>query len=152
MPTMDDAPLNRDVVTVESGQGRYGQFIIAGRHVLASDEPESLGGSGTGPNPYELLLAGLGACTAMTIRMYADRKGWPLQRVEVRSRHVRRVAAGGAVGDRFDRFVHLSGPLSDEQRSHLIQIADRCPVSQTLQRGADVTVAEDQEPSRAAAS
>ena len=119
--------------------------------MLASDEPESLGGSGTGPNPYELLLAGLGACTAMTIRMYAERKGWPLLRVAVRVRHAERMAAG-APKDVFERVIHLEGDLSQEERDRLMDIAERCPVSRTLSAGSTVTsrLADDPPPGEGA--
>ncbi len=129
----------RSVTVVESGNGPYGQFITAGRHVLGADEPEGLGGMDTGPDPYELVLAGLGACTAMTIRMYASRKKLPLERVEVRLRHVQRATAGKELRDRLERTITLIGDLTDDQRQSLLQIAERCPVSRTLQQGADVT-------------
>lgn len=130
---------DRSVTVVESGNGPFGQFITAGRHVLGADEPEGLGGKDTGPDPYELVLAGLGACTAMTIRMYASRKNLPLERVEVRLRHLQRATAGKELRDRFERVITLVGDLSDEQRQSLLQIAERCPVSRTLQQGADVS-------------
>lgn len=134
---------DRNVTVVESGNGPLGQFITAGRHVMGADEPASLGGQDTGPDPYEYLLSGLGACTAMTLRLYATRKGLPLDRIEVRLRHVQR--AGKDVKDRFERVIKLDGTLTDEQRRHLLDIADRCPVSQTLQRSSDITslLAED---------
>lgn len=128
----------REVTVAESGNGPYGQFITAGHHVLGSDEPNTLGGSDTGPDPYELVLAGLGACTAMTLRMYATRKEWPLVKVEVRLRHVQRASPGKDIKDRFERIIHLDGDLTDEQRQHLLSIADRCPVSQTLKRSSDI--------------
>lgn len=139
---MTHHPRQRDVLTTESGQGPYGQFIVAGHHVLGADEAESLGGRDTGPDPYELVLAGLGACTAMTIRMYAARKGWALAKVEVRARHVKRAGADGVLSDRFERTVALTGALSAEQRARLVEVADRCPVSRTLRQGSEITVAE----------
>ncbi len=129
---------DRSVTVIESGNGPYGQFITAGRHVLGADEPEGLGGKDTGPAPYELVLSGLGACTAMTIRMYASRKKLPLERVEVRLRHVQRATAGKELRDRFERIITLIGDLTDDQRQSLLQIAEKCPVSRTLQQGADV--------------
>lgn len=132
----------REVVTAESGQGPYSQLIVSGRHVIWADEPEALGGQDTGPDPYELVLAGLGACTAMTIRMYAERKGWPLLSVAVRAQHTKRAAGGGEMSDRFERTVELAGELTAEQRQRLVEVADRCPVSQTLQQSAEVTVRE----------
>ena len=127
----------RSVTVVESGNGPFGQFITTGHHVLGADEPASLGGKDTGPDPYELVLAGLGACTAMTIRMYAHRKQIPLTRVEVQLRHVQR-ASSGEIKDRFERAITLVGNLTREQRLHLIEIAERCPVSKTLRQSSDI--------------
>lgn len=124
----------RNVAVIESGNGPFGQFITAGNHVIGADEPRSLGGNDTGPDPYELVLAGLGACTAMTLRMYADRHKWPLLRVEVPLHHAQRASTQGGLADRFERIITLHGSLTDEQRNKLLEIAGRCPVSQTLQR------------------
>ena len=129
----------RDVTVVESGRGPYGQFVIAGNHVMGADEPESLGGQNTGPDPYELLLAGLGACTAMTIRMYADRKSLPLERVSVALTHDKVHAADcadcetreGKI-DVIEREVELAGELDEAQRARLLEIAEKCPVHRTL--------------------
>ena len=114
-------------------------------HRLTADEPLPLGGTDAGPTPYELLLAALGSCSAMTIRMYADRKGWPLEEVVVLLRQGRphepdcESCATDAVGvGRIERRVELTGPLSAEQRARLLQIADRCPVKQTLERGISI--------------
>jgi putative redox protein len=128
----------RQVTVIESGNGPYGQFITSGHHVLGADEPVALGGRDTGADPFELLLAALGACTAMTIRMYASRKGLRLGRVSVQLRHVQR-ASGRDVKDRFERVISLDGELSVEERQHLLAIAERCPVSQTLKRSSDIT-------------
>jgi putative redox protein len=128
----------REVTVVESGAGRFGQFITAGHHVLGADEPEPLGGRDTGPDPYELLLSGLGACTAMTLRMYAERKHMALTKVSVHLRHVARAAEGNASNDAFERIITLEGDLSDADRQRLLDVADRCPVSQTLQRGSRI--------------
>jgi putative redox protein len=131
---MQEYPENAVTVT-ESGLGPYAQFVTAGRHVMGADEPEQLGGRDTGASPYEYILAGLGACTAMTLRMYATRKNWPLEKVTVELRH-EKIAAPAGTGkvDLFERVIRLSGPLSDEQKSRLLEIAEKCPVSQTLQR------------------
>lgn len=131
----------RTVTVVESGNGPYGQFITAGRHVMGADEPVELGGMDTGPDPYELLLSALGACTAMTLRMYATRKKMKLSRVEVRLRHAQRAAASGGLTDKFERRIALFGELSAEDRQRLLEIADKCPVSQTLQRNSLVDTA-----------
>ncbi|HSO06085.1 MAG TPA: OsmC family protein, partial [Pelomicrobium sp.] len=123
----------------EAGTGPYANFIHAGRHRLRADEPSSLGGADTGPSPYQLLLASLGACTSMTLRMYAERKGWPLTRVAVDLAHAKVHAEDcaecesrdGKV-DRIERRVHLEGALDADQRARLLEIADRCPVHRTL--------------------
>lgn len=131
--------MNERVVTVsESGNGPYGEFITAGHHVFGADESETVGGRDTGPDPYEILLSALGACTAMTLRMYATRHEWPVEHIEVRLRHVRRAVGQDGPHDRFERVIELKGNLSDEQRARLLEIADRCPVSQTLQRPSEI--------------
>jgi len=112
-----------------------------GHHLLA-DEPEAYGGTGRGLSPYGLLAAGLGACTSMTIRMYARRKGWPLDGVSVDVSHDKVHAQDtgheGARADRFRRVIRLSGDLSGEQRSKLREIADKCPVHRTLERSSEI--------------
>lgn len=123
----------------EGAPSGYRTKITAGPHEFVADEPEKHGGENTGPNPYQLLLAGLGACTTMTLRMYADRKGWPLMETLVELRHSRVHASDcadcesteGKI-DVIERRISLSGDLSEEQRQRLLEIADRCPVSKTL--------------------
>lgn len=126
------------VTVTATGNGAFQQLVAAGRHRFLADEPVGVGDD-TGPTPYDLLLAGLGTCTSMTLRMYADRKGWPLERVEVRLSHDRVHAddcadceATAGFVETVDRTIELHGPLSDEQRSGLLAIADRCPVHRTL--------------------
>ncbi|HYC45226.1 MAG TPA: bifunctional alpha/beta hydrolase/OsmC family protein [Burkholderiales bacterium] len=128
------------VRVIEAGQGsKFAQEIYAGRHRLRADEPASAGGTDTGPNPYDLLAAALGACTAMTVRMYAERKQIPLARVSVDLKHGKVHAADcescetreGKI-DRIDRVVTLEGDLDDAQRAKLLEIADKCPVHRTL--------------------
>ena len=130
------------------GKHNYSTRIEDGGHALVGDEPTRNGGADTGPAPYDYLLAGLGACTAITLRMYADRKQWPLSDVVVRIRPVRSHAVDCAdcetkdVGvGRLEREVELLGPLTEEQRARLLYIADRCPVKQTLERGLRVEAA-----------
>jgi putative redox protein len=128
------------VVARETREGRFTIEIAAGRHPLRADEPESYGGLDSGPSPYDLVVAGLGACTAMTLRMYAERKGWPLQRVTVDLKHDKIHAEDcetcetkeGRV-DRIQRRIAIEGSLDREQRSKLLAIADRCPVHRTLE-------------------
>ena len=127
-------------VIVRSRRGLT-QDISVGMHALVADEPVGSGGANLGPSPYELLLSALGACTAMTLRLYADRRGWPLEGVEVRLRHDRIHAEDCAECetrdgflDRIQKELTLLGPLDPTQRLRLAEIAERCPVQRTLQR------------------
>ncbi len=136
--TASDLPAGMVRVS-ESGRGPYGQTVEAGRHRFVADEPMDIGGLDAGPGPYDLLLAALGACTSMTLRMYANRKKWPLKRAAVTLSHEKIHAkdcevcetAEGRV-DRIERWVTLDGELDAEQRQRLMEIAERCPVHQTL--------------------
>ena len=126
-------------VTVTETEVRLRQRIEVGRHVLVSDEPREAGGTDAGPDPYGLLLAALGSCTSMTLRLYADRKKWPLEGIVVRLSHERTYArdcenceTGDGRIDRILRSISLSGPLSEEQRQRLIEIAERCPVHRSM--------------------
>jgi putative redox protein len=132
-------PASTFQVRVESLGKGFAQRIESGRHVMSADEPLSAGGTDTGPNPYDLLLAALGACTSMTLSMYAAKKGWPLEKVVVRLAHARIHAEDckncdtkEGFADRLEREIELAGSLSDEQRARLIEIAERCPVHRTL--------------------
>jgi putative redox protein len=124
---------------IVSSIGYLKQEIRAGKHVTIADEPLAAGGTDEGPGPYELLLASLGACTAMTLQVYARRKQWPLEKVEVSLSHDRLhaedcaecVTKEGQI-TRIDRYISLTGELSEEQRSKLLEIAQRCPVHRTL--------------------
>ena len=126
-------------VVVSSARARYAQDISVGPHLFRADELYDHGGNDAGPNPYELLLAALGACTSMTLRMYAERKQWSLQGVQVRLEHSKIHAEDcaacdteQAMLDRIDREISLTGDLSDDQRQRLLEIAERCPVHRTL--------------------
>jgi putative redox protein len=137
-PSDNTASSEGTVTVTETGTGTYTQQITAGRHQLAADEPQPIG-SDSGPTPYDLLLAALGACTSMTVRMYANRKGWPLEHVRVTLRHSRIHAEDCAECettsgwiDHIDRDIELAGNLDDTQRQRLLDIANRCPVHQTL--------------------
>ena len=133
------------VTVTESGSGTYTQEITAGNHTIVADEPRPIGDA-AGSTPYDLLLAGLGACTSMTVRMYADRKGWPLERVRVSLRHSRIHAEDcvecettkGTISH-IDREIELVGDLDDTQRQRLMAIAERCPVHQTLTSEINIT-------------
>jgi putative redox protein len=133
------------VVIVSGDAGGFVQTIGAGAHQLRSDEPLAVGGTATGPTPYDLLLASLGACTSMTVAMYARRKQWPLERVTVRLRHSRVHAEDCATCETRDakltvieRELELDGALADDQRSRLLEIANRCPVHLTLTSRIDI--------------
>jgi len=120
-----------EIIVRENGQGRYQQEVIAGEHRLLADEPLSLGGADAGPAPFDFLMAGLGACTAMTLRMYAERKGLPLKQVSVALSHDS-VPVDGGKRDRFLRRITLHGDLTDEQRARMLEIANKCPVHRAL--------------------
>ena len=132
------------VVVLETKGGKFTQTIAAAHHRLRADEPVSLGGLDSGPSPYDLLLAALGACTSMTLRMYADRKGLALERVRVSLRHDKQHARHGEKHDkksrldRIEREIELSGDLPEGVRERLLEIADRCPVHRTLDAGVHI--------------
>jgi len=121
------------------------QQITAGRHTLVADEPREAGGSDEGPDPYSYLLAALGACTSMTLELYARRKKWPLKAVQVSLVHSRVHAQDCADCetqkhnlDRIERFISVTGPLSEDQKARLLQIAEHCPVHKTLAAGVTI--------------
>jgi putative redox protein len=127
------------VVVTSAGEGIFPQLISAHGHRLRADEPVEAGGTDTGPGPYDFLLAGLGACTAMTLRLYADRKKWPLANAHVTLRHNKIHAEDCAecetkagMLDKMERMIRLDGPLDADQKARLMEIADKCPVHRTL--------------------
>lgn len=135
---MDGAAETKNVV-VRGRAGELRQDIEAGGHRLVVDEPRGLGGTDAGPTPYDLLVAAVGSCTAITLQMYARQKGWPLEAIEVRLRHSKIHARDCAECetkegriDRIERDILLQGPLDESQRARLLAIADRCPVHRTL--------------------
>ena len=132
-------------ISAHVGASGFRTEIRARSHGVTADEPRTVGGTDAGPTPYELLLGALSGCTAMTLRMYADRKRWPLESVQVQLRTTRahesdcencetqRVGVG-----RVERRIELGGTLTEDQRKRLLQIADRCPVKQSLERGLEI--------------
>jgi len=142
-PLSGDADAQRaapgEVIVAEAGTGKFEQTISAGRHRLRADEPIAAGGADNGPSPYDLLLAGLGACTSMTIRMYAARKQWPLAGLSVKLTHSKVHAEdcadcdtkSGKI-DRIEREITIEGNLDGAQREKLLEIANKCPVHRTL--------------------
>lgn len=138
-PLQEVATEHGTVLVAETRDAKFTQTISAGRHTFKGDEPVSVGGTDTGPAPYDYLLAALGTCTSMTVRLYAERKGWPLTKASVRLKHGKIHAADcetcetkeGRV-DRIERELELEGPLDAEQRARLLEIADKCPVHRTL--------------------
>ncbi|TMJ83604.1 MAG: OsmC family protein, partial [Alphaproteobacteria bacterium] len=142
----------KTVVVRETREGRFQQEVTVGAHRFLADEPLEVGGLDSGPGPYDLLLAGLGACTAMTLRLYAERKALALERVTVRLNHSRIHAADCAdcetkegMLDRIERAITLRGALDAEQRRRLLEIADKCPVHRTLTSEIDIRTVEQGE-------
>ena len=125
------------VVVRTAEGGRYLHEVEAGGHRLTADEPAEAGGTGRGPTPFEMLLGALGACTSMTMRMYAERKGWALRSVEVTLER-RKVEGEKGARDEVLRGIRMEGDLDAEQRRRLLEIADRCPVHRALSEGTRV--------------
>jgi putative redox protein len=132
--TEEEQPIAMVVVTNAAG---YRGEVRAGVHRLISDEGPEVGGDDQGPNPYQLLLAGLVQCTAATLRMYANRKGWELGEVSVRARLLRR-GDGATKVERIERSIKITGDLDDAQRARLAEIAGRTPVTRTLRSGVTI--------------
>lgn len=122
------------VIVTENGEGRYQQAVEAGRHRLIADEPASIGGDDAGPAPFDYLLTALGACTSMTLRMYAELKKLPLTHVRVALQH-RKMETDGQKIDLISRDITLEGDLTPEQRQRMLEIANRCPVHRAISGG-----------------
>lgn len=154
LPEPQAETAENDVVVSETRRGRFQQEVSIGRHRLIADEPVRSGGLDSGPGPYDFLLAGLGACTSMTLRLYAERKALPLDRVTVRLSH-RRVYATDCetcetkegMLDRIERAITLAGNLDDTQRARLLEIADKCPVHRTLTSEIEIKTREQRDAS-----
>lgn len=135
----DGSAFQRVAAAVATSTGEnYRVEIRAGRHHLTADEPQVVGGADTGPAPFGLLLSALGACTAITLRMYAERKGWPLSDVRVRLGYEK-----SSTANRVTRRITLMGDLDDKQRARLLDIAERTPVTLALRNGVPIDTSED---------
>jgi putative redox protein len=130
--TMDEGG---SVITEETRKGKFQVQVRSGASTFLVDEPVHVGGLGSGPNPYDLLASALGACTVMTVRLYADHKGWPLEHVCAKVTHSR---PNLAAPDVFKKEVLLRGALDEAQRARLLEVAGRCPVHRSLERGAEI--------------
>ncbi|MAL41078.1 MAG: osmotically inducible protein C [Thalassospira sp.] len=141
------------VVVRETGLGKFQSMVIAGQHRMIADEPENVGGFDSGPSPYDFLAAGLGACTVMTLRMYADHKQIPVDGIRVEIRHQKvhaddcaectseKIGKSGKI-DRFERLITLHGDFTDDVRKRLLEIADKCPVHRTLEASSVIVTRE----------
>ncbi|MGE3245927.1 MAG: alpha/beta fold hydrolase [Beijerinckiaceae bacterium] len=139
-PEAVSAPKEGHVIVEPTGNGLFPHVVTAGNHTILADEPESFGGANSGLSPYELLLAGLGACTSMTMRMYADRKGWPADHIRVDLTHAKKYVSDcegcetePAKMDVIERNITIGDALTGEQKQRLMEIADKCPVHRTLE-------------------
>ncbi|WP_420336358.1 alpha/beta fold hydrolase [Roseibium sp.] len=152
-PSQPAEEAKEGVDVVETGQGKFQAMVASGQHRMIADEPVSYGGFDSGPSPYDFLSAALGACTVMTLRMYADRKGLKVDRIGTQVLHNKVHAAdcedcseeikerGGKI-DRFERLITLEGELDAATRQRMLEIADKCPVHRTLEHGAAVVTRE----------
>jgi putative redox protein len=146
-------------LSIDSGRSDYAQKVSVGDHVLLADEPADFGGSDTGPNPQEYLMAALGACASITTQMYAKRKQWNLQSVHIDVAYDQLLAAdntasGAAIGmaGQFEMEISLVGDLSEEQRNRLFEVANRCPIHRILTSSATIQsrlVVSDRAPQQA---
>lgn len=131
--------LTMETIVSESGKGRYTQEITIGSHVLTADEPVENGGNDSGPSPYDFILAALGSCTSMTVRMYAELKKFPLKKIIVKLQYEKIYAEdcahcenSNSKIDHINRQIELQGDLTEEQRAKLLDIANKCPIHRTL--------------------
>ncbi len=128
-----------ETITVsERPGGKYTNDVKSSRHQLLADEPLEFGSADLGPSPFELVAAGLGACTSITLRMYADRKAWPVDKISVDVSHAKEIHGDGIKRDVFTRVIKIEGDLDETQYKRMIEIANKCPVHRTLEAGSDI--------------
>ncbi|MCC5940187.1 MAG: OsmC family protein [Balneolaceae bacterium] len=134
------AASNKKIIHIHLGPDNYKTVMTAGKHELISDEPKNIGGSDEGPDPYDYLLMSLGSCTVITVRMYAERKGWKIEDIFMEMRHSKDYAEDckdcddpKAKIDVIEKEIIIKGDLSDEQLERLLEISKKCPVHKTLQ-------------------
>ena len=130
------------VLVTDSGEGSVGQVLLTPRHVVLADVASESGGKDSGPNPHDLILMALGACTAMTVRLYAARKAWQIDRIAVRLSYGVAVALAESDGRddrRIDRVIEIDGPLDEKQRERLLDVAGKCPVHKMLTAGVSIS-------------
>lgn len=126
------------IIVSERPGGKYTNDVKSSRHHLFVDEPIDLGSADIGPTPYEYLCAALGGCTSITMRMYADRKKWPVKNISVNVTHAKEIHGDGIKRDVFIRIISMEGDIDEAQRARMIEIANKCPVHRTLEAGSDV--------------
>lgn len=130
--------MHETITVSERPGGKYTNDVKSSRHHLLADEPVDLGSADLGPTPYEYLCAALGACTSITLRMYADRKKWEVGQISVDVTHSKEIHGDGIKRDVFTRIISLGGDIDEAQKARMLEIADKCPVHRTLEAGADV--------------
>jgi len=130
--------MHETITVSERPGGKYTNDVKSSRHQMLADEPVDLGSADLGPTPYEYLCGALGACTSITLRMYADRKKWPVGHISVDVSHSKEIHGDGIKRDVFTRIVSVTGDLDEAQRSRMLEIADKCPVHRTLEAGSDI--------------
>jgi putative redox protein len=138
-----------DGVVIRTPAGGLKTEVSVNGHSFVADEPVALGGTDEGPTPLDYLAAAVGSCTAMTVRMYANRKGWPLDDVRVKMRHGHVAGAAPSASYRLEKSIELDGALTDEQRARLLDIAERCPVKLAVERGIPIITVPDATPTPA---
>ena len=130
--------MSETITVSERPGGKYTNDVRSSRHHLYADEPIELGSADLGPTPYEYLCAALGSCTSITLRMYADRKGWPVDKISVDVSHSKKIHSDGIKRDVFTRVISMESGLDETQSARMLEIANKCPVHRTLEAGADV--------------